>query len=162
MIWSTLLLALSAATGALAQNNATEPKAPQLTFLYSANATVGPLIDYGMGPWGQRVALPITGGTFSGPKLAGSIINLGADWGLIDSFGVFTPDTRYGLQTQDGANIYVRTSGPASTRPYEVHLRLVFETGHANYTWLNHIVAVGVLTGYPTYVLIDVWQMETL
>ncbi|CZT41432.1 uncharacterized protein RSE6_01171 [Rhynchosporium secalis] len=72
MIWSTLLLALSAATGALAQNNATEPKAPQLTFLYSANATVGPLIDYGKGPWGQRVALPITGGTFSGPKLAGT------------------------------------------------------------------------------------------
>ncbi|KAL2071501.1 hypothetical protein VTL71DRAFT_12736 [Oculimacula yallundae] len=159
MLWFSFCLAISMVTGALSQTTATEPKAPKLTFLYSSNATLGPSIDYGKGPLGTRVAIPIIGGTFSGPKLKGTIINLGADWGLTDSFGVFNPDTRYGLKTSDGANIFIQTSGPAKSDG--IHLRLLFETGHANYTWLNHIVAVGLLKAFNGYVLIDVWEMES-
>ncbi|KAG4440871.1 hypothetical protein IFR05_003621 [Cadophora sp. M221] len=159
MIWSTFTTILMVLTGGLAQTNATEPKAPRLTFLYSSNVTLGPTIEYGDGPKGNRVAIPIIGGTFSGPKLSGTIINLGADWGLTDNFGTFNPDTRYGLRTDDGANIYIQTSGPQKSDG--IHLRLLFETGNANYTWLNHIVAVGLLKGGNGYVLIDVWEMES-
>ncbi|KAH7350976.1 hypothetical protein BKA65DRAFT_549959 [Rhexocercosporidium sp. MPI-PUGE-AT-0058] len=146
-------------TGALAQSLVTEPKSPRLSFLYSANATLGPTINYGDGPRGNRVAIPIIGGTFTGPKLSGTIINLGADWGLTDNFGTFNPDTRYGLKTNDGANIYIQTSGPAKADG--IHLRLLFETGHKNYTWLNHIVAVGLLKAGNGYVLIDAWEMQS-
>jgi hypothetical protein len=47
------------------------PKAPGLTFLYSVNITGGPTTTLGPGPRGIRFAVPILGGTFSGPKLNG-------------------------------------------------------------------------------------------
>jgi hypothetical protein len=74
MLGSKLLLAASTLTSVFAQNAhvATTPKAPGLTYLYSSNVTLGTTIDYGTGPKGSRVAIPITGGTFSGPKLKGA------------------------------------------------------------------------------------------
>lgn len=74
MLGSTLLLATSALAGVFVQNAhaATAPKAPGLTYLYSSKVTLGTTIDYGKGPRGSRVAIPITGGTFSGPKLNGA------------------------------------------------------------------------------------------
>jgi len=73
MIASKLLLALSAITGVFALDNAVAvPKAPGLTFLYSCNATLGTTIDYGKGPKGSRVAIPITGGPVVGPRIKGA------------------------------------------------------------------------------------------
>jgi hypothetical protein len=91
---------------------------------------------------------------------AGTIINLGADWGVTDSLSVFNPDTRYGLRTDDGANIYIQTSGPSQSDG-KIHLRIIFETGNANYTWLNEIVAVGILSAGTGYVAIDAWQLNS-
>ena len=71
MFGARTLLALSLLTGVLAQMNSTEPKPPRLTYLYTANATLGPTIQYGDGPKGNRVAIPIIGGTFEGPKMKG-------------------------------------------------------------------------------------------
>ena len=88
------------------------------------------------------------------------MLNLGADWGLVDKDGVFSADTRYQLQTDDGANIFIRTSGPAQTDG-RLHLRLVFETGSSKYYWLNNIVAVGILKSASGYVLIDAWQLDS-
>jgi len=67
---STALSTLCAST-ALAQT--TTPKAPTLTYLYTLNATLADAIILGAGPRGNRIAIPITGGTFSGPKLNGAI-----------------------------------------------------------------------------------------
>jgi hypothetical protein len=39
--------------------------------LYSLNCTLGPSIAVGSGPHGTRTVIPITGGTFSGPRLSG-------------------------------------------------------------------------------------------
>ncbi|KAK3322634.1 hypothetical protein B0H66DRAFT_473336 [Apodospora peruviana] len=136
------------------------PKSPGLTYLYSLNCTLGTSIPVGAGPHGDRVVIPITGGTFSGPKLSGKILNLGADWGLIDNNGTFSADTRYQLQTDDGAHIFIRTSGPAQPDGH-LHLRIVFETGSAKYYWLNNIVAVGILTTGDGFVAIDAWQLTT-
>ncbi len=80
------------------------------------------------------------------PDLAtGKILDVGADWGNTGTDGVFHADTRYNLQTNDGANIYIRTSGPQQSNG-DLYLRMIFETGATNYAWLNSIVAVGVLT----------------
>lgn len=90
----------------------------------------------------------------------GKVLDLGADWGLVDRNGTFSADTRYQLQTDDGAHIFIRTSGPAQPDG-NLHLRLLFETGSAKYYWLNNIVAVGILKSGDGYVLIDAWQLES-
>lgn len=140
---------------------------PGLEFLYTVNATLGERWSYGDFGMGSRVAIPITGGTFEGPKMSGTVLNLGADWGVTDTTGVFWPDTRYNLRTDDGADIYIQTEGP--TQPDgRTLLRGVFQTGHPEYTWLNYVVAMGVLQR-PTeeyssgkYVLIDMWHVRTM
>ncbi|KAL2115186.1 hypothetical protein VTJ04DRAFT_10849 [Mycothermus thermophilus] len=147
------LLALTA----LAQST---PKAPGLTYLYSLNCTLGVPYSVGNGPHGNRVVIPITGGTFSGPRLKGRIANLGADWGLVDKDGLFSADTRYHLQTDDGAHIFIRTSGPTQADG-TIHLRIIFETGHQKYYWLNNIIAVGVLRAGGGGVSIDAWQLDS-
>lgn len=53
--------------------NTTTPSAPGLTYLYTLNCTLGTSIDIGNGPKGQRVAIPITGGSFAGPRLSGKL-----------------------------------------------------------------------------------------
>ena len=92
-------------------------------------------------------------------RCAGKVLNLGADWGLIDSKGVFNADTRYQLLTDDGAHIFIRTSGPAQADG-RLHLRLQFETGSAKYWWLNNIIAVGILKAGDGIVWIDAWMLE--
>lgn len=73
MFGSKLFLAVSAIALALADDNAvTVPKAPGLTFLYSTNVTLGTVIEYGAGPRGNRVAIPITGGPVVGPRINGT------------------------------------------------------------------------------------------
>jgi len=49
----------------------TSPKAPGLELLYTLNVTSGEPIAVGPGPRGIRLIVPLTGGTFSGPKLKG-------------------------------------------------------------------------------------------
>jgi hypothetical protein len=139
---------------------AADPTPPGYSYLYTVNATLAPAIDIGDGPLGKRVAIPIIGGSFTGPKLKGKVLNLGADWGLSDRFGTFHPDTRYHLQTDDGANIFIRTEGPAQ-KDGSIHLHVHFETGHENYYWLNNVVAVGILRAGDGYVVIDTWQITT-
>lgn len=71
--------------------------------------------------------------------LTGKILDVGADWGTTDPrTNVFSADTRYNLQTNDGANIFIRTEGPKSPSG-QLHLRLIFETGSEKYYWMNNI-----------------------
>ena len=63
-----LLCLAASAVSACAQKT---PAAPSLTYLYSLNCTLGASLQVGGGPHGSRVVIPITGGTFSGPKLKG-------------------------------------------------------------------------------------------
>ncbi|KAI1880757.1 hypothetical protein JX265_000997 [Neoarthrinium moseri] len=145
---------------------AATPNPPGLTYLFTANASLAQSIDMGVGPYGERVAIPIIGGTFSGPRVNGTILNLGADWGWTDAHDpnepgrtTFHPDTRYQLRTADGANIFVQTEGPAQADG-TIHLREKFETGSPAYYWLNNVVAVGVLRSGDGYVVIDTWQVS--
>ncbi|KAK4203128.1 hypothetical protein QBC40DRAFT_337786 [Triangularia verruculosa] len=142
---------------ALAQ---TTPQSPGLTFLYSLNCTLGSALSVGAGPNGNRVVIPITGGSFKGPRLSGKVLPIGADWGLLDSQNIFSADTRYQLQTDDNAHIFISTSGPAQGDG-RIHLRIKFETGSTKYYWLNNVIAVGILTSGNGYVAIDAWQLTS-
>ncbi|OKP10869.1 UPF0311 protein [Penicillium subrubescens] len=119
------------------------PEPPKLSFLYTAYAECDPnFMSQVAGPHGIRNSIPIVGGNFSGPHLSGKIMNVGADWGLVDPrTNIFSADTRYNLRTDDGADIYIQTSGPQVPDGH-LHLRLVFETGSPKYYWLNNIVGM--------------------
>lgn len=66
-MFSQLLLLASPLLGAAMA----DPTPPSLTYLYTANVTLGTTIDMGITPYGHRKAIPIIGGTFSGPKMNG-------------------------------------------------------------------------------------------
>lgn len=144
------------------------PTPPALDYLYTAYVDCLNTLYQSQGPRGIRNAIPIIGGNFTGPRLRGKILDLGADWGVTDpQTGLFSADTRYNLQTDDGANLWLQTSGPSVPAgmhvqnshlwfiwtgtdcefhsPGGLHLRVVIETGDEKYYWLNNVVAVAVL-----------------
>ena len=86
-------------------------------------------------------------------------MNVGADWLLVDAHGTSRPDTRYNLQTDDGAIIYVQTNGP-TVQDGKIMLSGKFETdSNGTYSWMNDVVGVGVLNVNGTnQVLIDMWS----
>jgi feruloyl esterase len=90
-IFSTLIAAiLPLLSVSQAQANGT----PSWEFLYTLNCSLGTRWPIGDTGKGSRVVIPITGGTFEGPRIRGVVSDLGADWGVTDSHGVFFPDTR--------------------------------------------------------------------
>ena len=126
--------------------SAAQPKhaVPGLAFLATLEVITGTPIQIGTSPLvPTRLTVPITGGSFTGPKLSGTVLPGGADWGIVDSQGKFHVDARYNLRTSDGADIYVRASG-AQQEDDSVLGTVVLETGHAGYAWVNGALVVDV------------------
>lgn len=133
---------------------------PQLDHACDLEVALDPIREMGSGRAGHRRIIPIIGGTVSGPLLQGRLLNLGADWQTIYPDGLAELDTRYALETHDGATIeiinYGYRHGPkavldAVARGEEVapdsyymrtHARL--ETGDARYAWVNRTLFLGV------------------
>lgn len=147
----------------------------RLQHLCTLEITVGKAQALGTGPQGERRIVEVTGGRFEGPRLSGRILPGGADWILIRPDGVTQLDVRVTLETTDGALVYLSYRGlrhgpaevierlnrgeevPASA--YYFRTTPVFETGAAQYLWLNKIIAIG--TGYrrpqgPVYTVYEV------
>lgn len=120
---------------------------------------ITPIWDLGQtSDLGKRRIIPITGGKFEGPKIRGTILNNGADWQIITKDGLVVIDTRYLLQTDDRALIYLQTKGHRFGSPdvmtrlakgkavdpnlYYFRIHLTFETGALKYTWLNKAMAI--------------------
>ncbi|GES59702.1 UPF0311-domain-containing protein [Aspergillus terreus] len=160
LIWSCLSSTL------ISRATAATPSPPALSFLYTAYVQCAGNLMETDGPHGIRKAIPIVGGNFTGPRLSGKILDVGADWGLVDpKTNIFSADTRYNLRTDDGENIFVQTSGPTAPQG-GLHLRLVFETGSRKYYWLNNIIAIGILTPISSsetgsLLRIDAWNMAS-
>jgi hypothetical protein len=114
----------------------------------------------GQGRAGVRRIIPIVGGTMSGPKLQGKILNVGADWQTLFADGLAELDTRYALETHDGATIeicnYGFRHGPkdviaaigrgedVAPDSYYMRTHARLETGDSRYAWVNHTLFVGV------------------
>ncbi|KAF2655737.1 hypothetical protein K491DRAFT_629678 [Lophiostoma macrostomum CBS 122681] len=128
------ILLLSLAATAL-----TAPSGPPQTFLYSAAVTGGQPSIIGAGPLGTRAVIPVVNGTFSGPKLNGTI-HSGVIWTLTSSTGVNTADAVYVLTTSDGANIMV------TEKAHLPNVDIFFETGSSKYAWLNNVTAFALDT----------------
>ena len=97
-------------------------------------------------PGGERSIVSVTGGTFQGPRLRGTIAPGGGDWIVQRPDGSRVLDVRIVMTTDDQQQIYVTWRGIAFTDNGALTARIVpvFETGSAKYAWLNRVVSVGV------------------
>ena len=109
-------------------------------------------------PLGQRMVAEVSGGSFEGERLEGTILTPGADWVIVGADGIGHIDVRLTLKTGDNALIFMQYIGKLlfndkvsgaigrgegtdfgdtyfMTQPR-------FETGSADYAWLNSVVAV--------------------
>jgi len=121
---------------------------PRTEFVYEAIVDLSPTVPLGMSPLGERRMVPITGGTFEGPGLRGTVVAGGADRQLVRRDGSVALDAVYELQTDDGVVISVRNR-VLSRRPKDApayvfsHIELTAPEGR--YGWLNDFVYVGTL-----------------
>ena len=107
---SAILLLLSVM---MASAQVIEPKeTPQLEFTLQLKVTLGETYRVGETQHGERIVIPITGGTFEGPGIKGTIINGGADYQLVNKTQHRTElEAIYSIRTDDGVYIHVRNRG---------------------------------------------------
>jgi hypothetical protein len=83
---------------------------PRLTQVYRLEATLGQPLDLGDIAQGHRRIVPLTGGTFRGPEITGTLLpGASADWQIILPDGTALGDIRYVLQTEGGDLLYVQS-----------------------------------------------------
>jgi hypothetical protein len=173
-----VLLCLGGAVLARAQNarETAAPPVPTLTFAFEMRATVGSPQEIGQVRGGRRRIVPITGGTFAGPNFRGKVVPGGADWQTIQESGFSELDTRYTIQSDSGALVYVQNAGMRhaaadvmqkllagqTVDPSLVYFRTVprFETAAPELQWLTRAIFVGVGERYPTEVVIRFYKLE--
>ena len=136
-----------------------QPAAPALEHALTLRVTVADGYDVGATPHGTRRVIPITGGTFAGPRLHGDILPGGADYQLVGSSHTDV-EAIYNLRTHDGATIHIRNVGIASDRYFFTAPR--FEApADGPYAWLNESLFVCRPTAfYPGGLELTVWRVR--
>ena len=150
--------------------------APGLRFVCDLFVDLGPIREMGPGRAGTRRIIPIIGGRVAGPDLTGRILTLGADWQTIWADGVAELDTRYALETDDGALIeivnYGYRHGPAEViaalaagqdvAPDQYYMRTHarLETGDPRYAWVNRTLFVGTGARKAAQVVISLFAID--
>jgi len=138
--------AAAAAPSVLAAQPAFE--VPTAEFALEVNALLGPVVTLGPTANGQRRMIPITGGSFKGPRIQGEVLPGGADWQTTRADGCTILDAIYALRTADGAAIAVCNVGLIVPQPGgKVYVRTVpsFDAPRGPHDWLNQSVFLGTL-----------------
>ncbi|MET0153450.1 MAG: DUF3237 domain-containing protein [Candidatus Binatia bacterium] len=132
----------------------------KLEYEFSYRAELKPAVTVGAGPYGTRLVVEVTGGSFEGARLNGKILTGGGDWLLAGSDGFGRLDVRAQFVTNDGAAIYAQYFGllqltdkvqqalaapEVGTDFADQYFRSAprFETGDPRYAWLNQTLFVG-------------------
>lgn len=147
----------------------------KMEFAFKAEVLVDKIMDLGVTQHGNRRIIPITGGSFEGPAIKGTIVPGGADWQIIRADGVAELEARYTLRTDDGALIYVVNKGyrhglpevmqklakGEQVDPKEYYFRATpaFETSAAKYNWLTKHIFVATGERKPASVIIDFYKI---
>ncbi len=149
--------------------------APKLEFVAELKVTVGPIVEIGKMKSGVRRMVPITGGTFSGPRMSGKVLPGGEDWQVLEDDGLTLVDARYVLETADGVRVEVRNRGVREASPTvmarimageqvdpsEYYFRTTpsFEVEVGPYGWLRRAVFVGWGERKRDLVVVKVWRV---
>ncbi len=127
------------------------------------------------GPLGQRLFIPVTGGSLHGDRISGVLQPGGSDFQLIRRDGVAELDVRTTILTEDGvtiqlkghgirytsAEVFARIMSGEEVDPTEYYFReaLFFEAPEGKYAWLNRLIAIAKGGRLKSYVLIDAYEV---
>ena len=127
--------------------------APQLDYVMELRVTCAPAYrEQG------KTIIPITGGTFSGPRLRGTVLPGGADTQTsaprrVDLMAV------YDIMTHDSVVIHVRNHGVISSGYFRASP--IFEApADSPYAWLNQAIFVCLPQGKDGYISLPVWRVR--
>ncbi|HEY6869656.1 MAG TPA: DUF3237 domain-containing protein [Novosphingobium sp.] len=121
---------------------------PVLQFAFEETVTLAPDLHPGVTALGERNMVPITGGTFAGPGIGGTILPGGWDWQLRRADGCTQIRADYMLRTDDGVLINVINTGVSCRRKDPaavVRTHPVFEAPLGKYEWLSQGAFIGTL-----------------
>ncbi len=93
------------------------PATPGLDFCFTINAQINAPRSAGKGLGGERLHIPITGGTVVGPNIRGRILPGGSDWPLIREDGTSQITAVYTIELEDGTLVVVRNDGLRASTP---------------------------------------------
>ena len=147
---------------------------PSVTRVFCLEATVGEPLELGDIARGKRRIVPLTGGTFTGPELNGTLLpGSSADWQIVLPDGAALGDIRYTLQTDNGDLLYVQSRGvrhgsadvlerlargeDVDASEYTFRTSTQIETAAAGLEWLNKGVFISVGGRRPGAVLYETY-----
>jgi hypothetical protein len=125
------------------------PPPLQTEFVYEAIVEIGAAVDVGATPLGHRRYIPITGGTFAGPRCRGTILPGGADWQTDRTDGVTEADALYSVRADDGTVIIVHNRGVIAHGGAYMRTALRFEAPAGPFGWLNESQFLSSISGGP-------------
>jgi hypothetical protein len=142
--------------------------------IFTIHAELADIRHFGKTPYGERRVIDILGGRVEGPRLKGKILP-GADWQIVRPDGVTDLAARYGIETDDGERILVRSDGlrhgppdviaalarGEAVEPSRYYFRTVmrFEAADPALAWLNRILALGTGAREKFAVRLDVYEV---
>ena len=149
----------------------TEPQnTPQLEFALQLKVTLGEAYSCGETQHGRRTIIPITGGTFEGPNIKGTILNGGADYQLANAENRTELEAIYCIKTDDGVNIHVRNRGIiANGKDEQGNPTFYFKAApqfeapaDSKYAWLNNAIFVCQpdFSGGFKGIVLNVWKVK--
>jgi hypothetical protein len=131
-------------------------------------------LDVGNVARGRRRVVPLTGGTFTGPELDGTLLpGASADWQIVLADGTALGDIRYMLQTEGGDLLYVQSRGvrhgsaevlarlgrgeDVDASEYTFRTSTQIETASVALDWLNKGVFISVAGRQPGGVIYETY-----
>lgn len=140
------------------------PQVPELEYVCELKVTCDNAYSVGKTSRGERIVIPITGGTFEGPKMKGVVLNGGADYQLVDKQkGRTELEAIYSIRTDDGVNIHIRNTGILCSGKDGFYFRTTpkFEAPNdSKYDWLNNAVFICEPEGKNGYISLKVWKVK--
>ena len=144
---------------------------PQLEFALQLKVTLGETYSCGETQHGRRTVIPITGGTFEGPNIKGTILNGGADYQLNNkATGRTELEAIYCIKTDDGVNIHVRNRGIINSgKDEQGNPTFYFKAApqfeapvDSKYAWLNNAIFVCQpdFSGGFKGIVLNVWKVK--
>ena len=175
LLYSCLLscLLLAKAQSVAAQSELADPS---LEFIFEAKVTLDTAQELGITTYGKRRIIPITGGTFEGPNLKGTILPGGADWQTVRADGTADLEARYTLKTDDGVLIYIQNRGIRHAKPevlkrmaqgekvdpseYYMRTSATFEVAEGKYAWLCKALVISTGARMKDHVALKFYKVK--
>lgn len=144
---------------------ATPDITPKLEYVLELKVKIDGAFSVGKTPHGGRTVIPITGGTFEGPNIKGTIIPGGADYQMGNQeTGRTEVEAIYCIKTDDGVNIHVRNCGLICSGQggfYFVTSPKFEAPLDSKYAWLNNAVYVCKPDfSHQEYLSLKVWKVN--